>query len=161
MARKHSQADTISGCCPRDIEAQHAPTKETKRISSSSPTTSSEFPDIKDSFPNSLTDPRVSVSNLTETTPEAVKQNEEPRQNGLCLKQRVWWRPVQKPAVQMIIAAMLAVVIGVAVAATDRHVPDSVRAVLGIPGDVWLRALKCVSESSLTQPFPDILSSVR
>lgn len=46
----------------------------------------------------------------------------------------------------MIIAAVLAVVIGVAVAAVGTQVPDAARVLLGIPGDLWLRALKCVGK---------------
>lgn len=61
---------------------------------------------------------------------------------------RPWWHPITKPAVQMLCAAALAVIIGIVVAATVDNVPDAARALLAIPGDLWLRALKCIGKSS-------------
>lgn len=59
-----------------------------------------------------------------------------------------WWHPITKPVVQMLVAAALAVIIGIVVAATVENVPDAARALLAIPGDLWLRALKCIGKSN-------------
>lgn len=46
----------------------------------------------------------------------------------------------------MLVAAALAVIIGIVVAATVDNVPDAARALLAIPGNLWLRALKCIGK---------------
>ncbi|KAK9899307.1 Sodium:dicarboxylate symporter [Cystobasidium minutum MCA 4210] len=56
-----------------------------------------------------------------------------------------WWHPIKEPgsAVQIVIAAALALAIGLGVSsATD--VPDTATTLLAIPGQLWLRALTCV-----------------
>lgn len=57
-----------------------------------------------------------------------------------------WWQHITKPAVQMVIAAVLAVATGIAVAATVDEVPDAARALLVVPGELWLRGLKCIGK---------------
>jgi len=48
-------------------------------------------------------------------------------------------------ALQIVIAAILGIVIGISVTTTVEEVPDAAVAILGIPGVLWLRALKaCV-----------------
>lgn len=74
---------------------------------------------------------------------------------------RPWWHPITKPVVQMMVAAALAVIIGIVVAATVDDVPDAARALLAIPGDLWLRALKCIGmfDSESCQSFSQLASS--
>lgn len=57
-----------------------------------------------------------------------------------------WWNSVKKrgSALQIIIAALLALAIGLPVALTVEKVPKEVSPLLGIPGNLWLRALKAV-----------------
>lgn len=83
-------------------------------------------------------------SMIKETSP--AEHDEVPRTSST---HHPWWHPITRPVVQMIVAAALAVVIGIAVAATVDQVPDAARALLVIPGELWLRALKCIGEYSL------------
>lgn len=57
-----------------------------------------------------------------------------------------WWRCFFEPgsAPQIIVAAVLAIAIGMAVNATVDEVPVAAVAILGIPGNLWLRALQAV-----------------
>lgn len=48
----------------------------------------------------------------------------------------------------MIFAALLAVTIGLIVAATVEKVPDEAKAFLALPGYMWLRAVKAVGMCS-------------
>lgn len=59
-----------------------------------------------------------------------------------------WWHSVKKrgSATQIVIAAILAIAIGLPVALAVENVPDAVRPILGIPGNLWLRALKAIGE---------------
>lgn len=63
--------------------------------------------------------------------------------------QRRWWHPLKEPgsAIQIVIAAIIAIAIGMAVNATVDTVPPAALAILGIPGRLWLRALTAVGES--------------
>lgn len=51
---------------------------------------------------------------------------------------------------QIIIAALLAIAIGLAVTATVDDIPEACVALLAIPGNLWLRALRCVGKSNET-----------
>ena len=62
---------------------------------------------------------------------------------------RKWWHAVKEPgsALQIIIAAALA--IGIAVGVSEAtEVPQAAITILLIPGNLWLRALTCVGEST-------------
>ncbi|KPM38418.1 hypothetical protein AK830_g8146 [Neonectria ditissima] len=57
-----------------------------------------------------------------------------------------WWSSIKEPgsALQIILAALLAIGIGMAVSTQVDEVPESARVILSIPGDLWLRSLKAV-----------------
>ncbi|KAF2462331.1 Sodium:dicarboxylate symporter family protein [Lineolata rhizophorae] len=59
---------------------------------------------------------------------------------------RPWWYSVTEAgsAIQIIIAAALGIAIGLAVTTSVDEVPDAAVAIVGIPGVLWLRALKAV-----------------
>ena len=63
-----------------------------------------------------------------------------------------WFRPFFEPgsAVQIICAAVLAIIIGMVVNVTVDEVPPAAIAILGIPGRLWLRALQAVGMSPLS-----------
>lgn len=67
-----------------------------------------------------------------------------------------WWHPVIEPghAVQIIIAAILAIAIGLGVSAGvgQENIPDAAPAILEIPGNLWLRALQAVGKLTLYSP---------
>src|SRR4051812_12843638 len=64
---------------------------------------------------------------------------------------RPWWHGVKEPghALQVIIAALLAIGIGMGVSAGvgAENIPEAAPVILNIPGDLWLRALQCVGKS--------------
>lgn len=53
-----------------------------------------------------------------------------------------WRRLIKNKTFQMIAAALLAITIGLVVAATVEKVPDEAKAFLALPGYMWLRAVK-------------------
>ncbi|KAG9232163.1 Sodium:dicarboxylate symporter [Amylocarpus encephaloides] len=57
-----------------------------------------------------------------------------------------WWNSIKEPgsALQIVVAAALAIAIGVAVTASVDDVPEACSVILAIPGTLWLRALKAV-----------------
>ncbi|KAF4920954.1 Excitatory amino acid transporter 3 [Colletotrichum viniferum] len=61
-------------------------------------------------------------------------------------KKNAWWHPIIEPgsAIQIIIAAALAVGIGLGVKSAHPDIPDAATTILIIPGNLWLRALKAV-----------------
>ncbi|KAJ3950838.1 hypothetical protein N0V92_012772 [Colletotrichum tropicale] len=61
-------------------------------------------------------------------------------------KKNPWWHPIIEPgsAIQIIIAAALAVGIGLGVKSAHPDIPDAATTILIIPGNLWLRALKAV-----------------
>ena len=63
-----------------------------------------------------------------------------------------WFRPFFEPgsAVQIICAAVLAIIIGMVVNVTVDEVPPAAIAILGIPGRLWLRALQAVGVSTFS-----------
>lgn len=63
-------------------------------------------------------------------------------------KKKKWWAVFLEPgsAPQIIVAALLAVAIGMAVNATTDKVPVEAIEIVGIPGRMWLRALTAVGE---------------
>ena len=69
-----------------------------------------------------------------------------------------WWRCFFEPgsAPQIIVAAVLAIAIGMAVNVTVDEVPEAAVAILGIPGGLWLRALQAVG--TLNEPWISIVA---
>ncbi|KAH7313012.1 excitatory amino acid transporter 1 [Rhexocercosporidium sp. MPI-PUGE-AT-0058] len=61
-------------------------------------------------------------------------------------QKRPWWASIKEPgsAFQIVIAALLAIAIGLTVTSTVDKVPDAARVILGIPGVLWLRSLRAV-----------------
>ncbi|OLN97025.1 Excitatory amino acid transporter 3 [Colletotrichum chlorophyti] len=61
-------------------------------------------------------------------------------------EKKPWWHPVIEPgsAVQIIIAAAIAVGIGLGVKTAHPNIPAAATTILIIPGNLWLRALKAV-----------------
>lgn len=59
------------------------------------------------------------------------------------------WRVTKTPgsAIQIVIAAALAIAIGMAVTTTVDDIPEAAGVLIGIPGTLWLRALKAVGKS--------------
>ncbi|KAF5680379.1 excitatory amino acid transporter [Fusarium heterosporum] len=59
---------------------------------------------------------------------------------------RPWWHSIKEPgsALQIICAAILAIIIGVVVATQVDSIPPAVPVLIGIIGNMWLRALKAV-----------------
>ena len=59
-----------------------------------------------------------------------------------------WYRTFFEPgsAAQIVVAALIAVAIGMAVNVSVDSVPPAVIAIVGIPGRLWLRALQAVGE---------------
>ncbi|CAN8097706.1 unnamed protein product [Discula destructiva] len=60
--------------------------------------------------------------------------------------EKPWWHPIKEPgsAAQIVIAAALAITIGLIVTATVDEVPVAAVAILGIPGVIWLRGLQAI-----------------
>jgi hypothetical protein len=65
---------------------------------------------------------------------------------------RPWWHGFKQPghALQIITAAALAIAIGVVVATQVDEVPETAITLLGIIGNLWLRALKAVGKCPQT-----------
>lgn len=58
------------------------------------------------------------------------------------------WKSFKTPgsALQIIVAAVIAIAIGMAVNATVDDIPNAALVILGIPGRLWLRSLTAVGE---------------
>lgn len=71
-------------------------------------------------------------------------------EQGQTEKKTLWQRVKEPGSVwQIIIAALLAIIIGLAVTTSVEEVPEAAIALLAIPGDLWLRALRAVGESTI------------
>jgi len=59
-----------------------------------------------------------------------------------------WWHGFKEPgsALQIIVAALLAIAIGVAVATQVDDIPEAAPILVGVIGNMWLRALKAVGK---------------
>lgn len=69
-----------------------------------------------------------------------------------------WKRLITNKTFQMIAAALLAVTIGLIVAATVEKVPDEAKAFLALPGYMWLRAVKAAGKyTSYVHQYVDSL----
>lgn len=74
------------------------------------------------------------------STAEVVSISDE---NG---PKKPWWSSIKEPgsAFQIIIAALLAIAIGMIVTTQVDEVPEAARVLISIPGDLWLRSLKAI-----------------
>ncbi|ORY17223.1 Sodium:dicarboxylate symporter [Clohesyomyces aquaticus] len=88
------------------------------------------------------------VKNIEEASAPNSDQDlssQSSNEEGTIAKPTFWQRVKEPGSVwQIIIAAVLAIAIGLAVTFTVDEVPDAVIAIVGIPGDLWLRSLKAV-----------------
>lgn len=75
-------------------------------------------------------------------------QNEEPMFERD--PNRKWWHGIKEPghALQIVTAAILAIAIGMAVTSTvgSKNIPQAATVIIGIPGVLWLRALRAVGK---------------
>ncbi|TDZ41201.1 Excitatory amino acid transporter 3 [Colletotrichum trifolii] len=81
-------------------------------------------------------------SSMEQVQQQTSFSTEEPAR----VRQKKWWHPVVEPgsAVQIIIAAAIAVAIGLGVKSVHPDIPSAATTILVIPGNLWLRALKAV-----------------
>ena len=79
----------------------------------------------------------------------------EPEQPKRKIGEGRWFRPFFEPgsAVQIICAAVLAIIIGMVVNVTVDEVPPAAIAIIGIPGRLWLLALQAVGRSAYFSIF--------
>ena len=86
----------------------------------------------------------------TKNTIEPVPTNNESEASGTMettekktIGQRLW-KTTKTPgsAIQILIAAIIAIAIGMAVTATVQDIPEAAPVILEIPGSLWLRALR-------------------
>lgn len=152
---KPADKNNMAASSSRDVEAQRPLSRETRRASFLTLITTGPHSSPDSTPVSTASAAATNLAVLPGLRPSSSKQTEEPpptpdrksdhEETTLPAPVRhAWWHPLTKPVVQMIIAAVLAVIIGVVVAAVGADVPDAARALLGIPGDIWLRALKCI-----------------
>ena len=99
----------------------------------------------------------------TNTTPLSREGSNEPSTTtGEPFVKRNWyqqlWDSFKTPgsAVQIIVAALLAIAIGLAVSTTVDDIPEAASVILAIPGSLWLRALRATGESDQSRlPLSD------
>jgi len=60
------------------------------------------------------------------------------------------WDSFKTPgsAIQIIVAALIAIAIGLGVSTSVDNIPEAVPVILEIPGSLWLRALRATGESN-------------
>jgi len=80
------------------------------------------------------------------TTDEARISTSSPQEGTGTEAKKPWWNSVRVAgsATQIVIAAALAIVIGVAVSYSVENIPSAASILVGIPGRLWLRALRAV-----------------
>jgi hypothetical protein len=63
------------------------------------------------------------------------------------------WDSFKTPgsAMQIIVAALLAIAIGLAVSTTVDDIPEAAPVILAIPGTLWLRALRATGELNISR----------
>jgi len=91
----------------------------------------------------------------TNTTPLSREGSNEPSATAgdAPLVKRNWyqqlWDSFKTPgsAVQIIVAALLAIAIGLGVSTSVSDIPEAVPIILEIPGSLWLRALRATGKS--------------
>lgn len=74
------------------------------------------------------------------------------------VEKKPWWHSitVMGSTLQIIVAAILGIAIGVAVSTTVDEVPEACITILEIPGELWLRALKASGTSHQIQAHLNI-----
>jgi hypothetical protein len=98
------------------------------------------------------TQPQQPLKALPTETVAETHTNSSPDIDALSTEEheekKPWWHSIKEPgsALQIIIAAIFAIGIGLAVSTTVDEVPESARVILSIPGDLWLRSLKAVGK---------------
>lgn len=92
--------------------------------------------------------PNVNLSQTSSNEKDLHVRYDEAPLEPTEIKDRKWWHSIKEPgsAIQIVLAAIVAIAIGMAVNATVDTVPASALAILGIPGRLWLRALTAVGE---------------
>ncbi|PSN59288.1 glutamate transporter [Corynespora cassiicola Philippines] len=95
--------------------------------------------DIKGVEPTTLPSPNFKGG-------EKIREGSPISDPALSPQRKTFWERVKEPGSvwQILIAAILAIGIGMAVTSTVDEVPEACVVLLQIPGDLWLRALKCV-----------------
>lgn len=87
---------------------------------------------------------------IVDTSLPAVQQTPTSATTEIEEVKRRWWHGVKEPghALQVVIAALLAIGIGMGVSAGvgADNIPEAAPAILNIPGDLWLRSLQCVGK---------------
>ena len=93
---------------------------------------------------------RVPSSDDQDPVSVGSSRDDAPRPRGdRTLMQKVWDETKQPgSAIQIILAAAVAIGIGLGVSSAVDEVPDAAVELVGIPGDLWLRALKAVGASN-------------
>ncbi|KAI9162850.1 Excitatory amino acid transporter [Paramyrothecium foliicola] len=130
------------------------------RLFGYSPVMSSADEKTKNSGPDGIhpVEPQPQLESQKEPLPAAVDENKNgnveafeatqshsSENDGETVKRR-WWHSIKEPgsALQIVSAAILAIAIGLAVVTTTDEVPQPAIDIIGIPGSLWLRGLKCV-----------------
>ncbi|KAK4149614.1 Sodium:dicarboxylate symporter [Chaetomidium leptoderma] len=77
----------------------------------------------------------------------ATSTSSPPPETAEVEPKKPWWNSVRVAgsATQIVIAAALAIAIGLAVSSTVEEIPPAVVTIVAIPGRLWLRALKAVA----------------
>lgn len=106
--------------------------KQTQRSEIQSPDRVSEIYEPK----NTSFEPKVNQVSSNDTTRDADISNEK----------KPWWNTFLVPgsAAQIVSAAALAIALGMIITTQVDNIPQSAVVLVGIPGVLWLRALKAV-----------------
>ncbi|ESK93267.1 excitatory amino acid transporter 2 [Moniliophthora roreri MCA 2997] len=82
----------------------------------------------------------------SETKAPTEQQTSLDTDNHEIRTKKPWWYSVKEPgsALQIVIAAVLAIAIGMTVVNTTSNIPEAATAIVGIPGRLWLRSLQAV-----------------
>ncbi|KAF9775727.1 hypothetical protein IL306_006145 [Fusarium sp. DS 682] len=97
-------------------------------------------------------DTKQEVKEVPETHPVQVptnSSNDTPHDHAEEeIVKKPWWHGFKEPgsALQIIVAALLAIAIGVVIATQVDDIPEAVPVIVGIIGNMWLRALKAVGK---------------
>ena len=92
---------------------------------------------------------------MSKATDEQLVQHSVPRDEDPTEPKRTFTQrfvaSLKQPgsAIQIIIAASVAIIIGLSISTTVTEIPEAVPVILEIPGDLWLRALQATSKLSL------------
>jgi len=114
--------------------------KEVQRSEIQSPAT--EFPEKSD--PKTFSDSKV----------DQVSSNDTNREEVVVTEKKPWWHVFLEAgsAPQIISAAALAIALGMIISTQVDNIPTSAAVLVGIPGVLWLRALKAVGMSFRSLP---------